>query len=130
MGKKETKFVYCDFGLRLREWLEVRGMTQTELSDKINVKKQQLTRWISGQYIPSEEKAEEIADALEIPRNLKFDFLEKRRESIRNSPKSTARKTGDEIMLVNKQKTEELKNNLLNSFLILDEFIKDNIKYK
>lgn len=54
------------FGLRLYELREERGITQAELSAKVGLSHAAVGHWESGRFIPSLVAAKRLADALEI----------------------------------------------------------------
>jgi transcriptional regulator with XRE-family HTH domain len=55
-----------DFGRRLKEAMEIRGMKQSELSQIAKIDKGSLSSYISGRYMPRSENMKLIAETLDI----------------------------------------------------------------
>lgn len=61
--KKEKKKVFSE---RLKELRLKKGLTQTELGEKVGVKQNTFTNWENGKREPSYEKLEKLADLLDV----------------------------------------------------------------
>lgn len=55
-----------ELGSRIRKYREMRGMTQTELAEKIRVSSGRLSNWEQGMYRPNADIIANICKALDI----------------------------------------------------------------
>ena len=62
-----------NFGIRLSDLINKRGISQTEIAKKIAVTPQAVQAWTSGRAIPRFDKMEALAKALEVDINLLYD---------------------------------------------------------
>jgi len=51
---------------RIRELVEVRGLTQRQLAAQAGVTPEQVSRWLSGRYVPSTANLRQLASALQV----------------------------------------------------------------
>ena len=61
MGRK------MDFNKKLQYLLTKKNLSQTEFAEMINKKKQNVSRWLSGKFVPSVKNINKIANALNVP---------------------------------------------------------------
>lgn len=62
------------FGLRLRELREGRGLTQEQLGEMADVDRKTINRIENGMYSPHLDKVFQIADALSVPTRDLFEW--------------------------------------------------------
>ncbi|MBQ3834505.1 MAG: helix-turn-helix transcriptional regulator [Elusimicrobia bacterium] len=56
-----------DFNKKLQYLLTKKNLSQTEFAKIINKKKQNVSRWLSGKFVPSAKNINKIAKALNVP---------------------------------------------------------------
>lgn len=61
---------------RLQEFLDASGMTQTDLAHKVNVSRQQVSRFANNRRIMSYEVAKNISSLLNCEMDELYEFLE------------------------------------------------------
>lgn len=61
-------------GLRIRELRQLKNLKQSELADKLNMERSNLTRIESGKQCPNYENLEKIASVLDVKLKDLFDF--------------------------------------------------------
>ena len=62
-------------GARIRELRKARGLSQEELAEKIGIEQKHVSRIEVGKNYPTIPRLEKIAEALEAPIMLFFDFV-------------------------------------------------------
>lgn len=58
---------HFDFGTNLRKALEIRGLTQVELSNKMKIHKTHVNKWVQNKVKPSASYLDQMSEILNFP---------------------------------------------------------------
>lgn len=66
-----------DFGQRLLQYRRKAGMSQEDLAEKVDVSRQTLSKWETGQSLPDAEKIQTVCEVLSITPNELLNYSSK-----------------------------------------------------
>lgn len=67
------KFVNLHFGKKLKEAIQLKGLTQADFSEKIGVSGTTVSRWLSGVCLPEDHRQDDIFQALGVDEHFFFN---------------------------------------------------------